>query len=100
MLILYHVKVCVIYVLLPTFLGFKGLIKSFIRFLKAALVVAAHLRHQQGEFPQPVVEVVAVGQTGLHCGRAVSPAHQQPHGVVCNCQETKVRVSKEDFQSL
>lgn len=42
----------------------------------------AHLRHQQGELLQPVVEVVAVGQAGLHRGGTVSPAHQQPHGVV------------------
>lgn len=42
----------------------------------------AHLGHQQGELLQPVVKVVAVGQTGLHRGGAVSPAHQQPHRVV------------------
>lgn len=41
-----------------------------------------HLGHQQGEFLQPVMKVVAIGQTGLDCGGAVSPAHQQPHGVV------------------
>lgn len=42
----------------------------------------SHLRHQQGELLEPVVEVVAVGQTGLDRRAAVGPAHQQPHGVV------------------
>lgn len=46
------------------------------------MIRPTHLRHEQGEFLQPVVKVVAVGQTGLHHGGAVSPAHQQPHGVV------------------
>lgn len=49
----------------------------------------AHLRYQQGELLQPVMKVVAVGQTGLDCGGAVSPAHQQPHGVVSHWRETE-----------
>ena len=49
----------------------------------------AHLWYQQGELLQPVMKVVAVGQTGLDCGGAVSPAHQQPHGVVSHWRETE-----------
>ena len=46
-----------------------------------------HLRDQQGEFAQPVVEVLAVRQAGLDQGAAVGPAHHQPHGVVGHCRE-------------
>lgn len=46
-----------------------------------------HLRNQQRELLQPILELLAVGQARLDGGGAVGPADQQPHGVVGHWRE-------------
>lgn len=41
-----------------------------------------YLWNKKGEFLEPVLQMVTVSQAGFHQGAAVSPAHQEPHGIV------------------
>lgn len=54
---------------------------------------SAYLWNKQGEFLEPVLQMVTVSQTGFHQGAAVSPAHQEPHGIVSDCKRRGTPVS-------